>query len=137
MALIGLFVGIFFAVLKMHSFSWGEYELNIWGDAVTINSYWYYSLLNISHAGFAGAIACVFTYLSEINKHSYISFICKYVSIIIALVAGSRCIFGIIFYCNITIFEELFFVLLLIYTTFRGLIYYRNNLKVDGKQLTA
>jgi len=137
MALIGLFVGMSFAALKMHTFHWGEHILNVWGDTPTINDYWYYTCLNISHAGFAGATACVFTYLSDINKHSYISFFCKYTSILIALMSVIRVIFGIIFYCNITIFEEISFVLLLIYTTFRGLIFYRNNLKVNGKQLTA
>lgn len=137
MALIGLFVGILFSALKLHTFDWGEHRFTMWGLTITINDYWFYACSNVSHAGFAGAVACAFTYLLEINRHSYISFICKYVSILIALTSVGRCIFGIVFYYNITIFEELFFVLLLIYTTFRGSIYYRNNLKVNGKQLTA
>lgn len=137
MALIGLFVGVLFTALKMITLSWGEYTICIWNENITINSLIYYNCQNVATAGFAATIASGFTYIAEIIKHSFIGFVCKYVSILIALTAFSRCLFGIIFYNNITLFELIMFVVLLIYTTFRGCIYYRNNLRVDGKPVTA
>lgn len=137
MALIGLFVGILFSAIKVVTVSWGEHLLNVWGEQITINDLIYYNCQNVATAGFAATIASGFTYITEIIKHSYIGFICKYVSILIALTAFSRCLFGIVFYNNITLFELIMFVVLLIYTTFRGYIYYRNNLRVDGKPIAA
>lgn len=137
MALIGLFVGVLFTALKMITLSWGEHTVCIWNESITINSLIYYNCQNVATAGFAATIASGFTYITEIIKHSFIAFVCKYVSILIALTALSRCLFGIIFYNNITLFELIMFVVLLIYTTFRGCIYYRNNLKVDGKPIAA
>ena len=137
MALIGLFVGVLFTTLKMITLSWGEHAICLWNESITINSLIYYNCQNVASVGFAATIASGFTYITELNKHSYISFICKYISIAIALTLISRCVFGIIFYNNITIFEVITFVVLIIYTTFRGCIYYRNNLRVDGKHFAA
>jgi hypothetical protein len=137
MALIGLFVGVLFTGLKMIWIDWGEHTICVWNESITINSLIYYNCQNVATAGFAATIASGFTYISELNKSSIIAFICKYLSILVALTLISRVVFGIIFYNNITLFELIMFVVLLIYTTFRGLIFYRNNLKVDGKHFAA
>ena len=137
MALIGLFVGVLFTAFKMINLSWGEYTFCLWNESITINSWIYYNCQNVANCGWGATIASGFTYILELNKHSFIAFICKYLSIAVALTLINRCLFGIIFYNNITLFELIAFVVLIIYTTFRGLIYYRNNLKVDGKHFAT
>ena len=138
MALIGLFVGILFSAIKVITVSWGEHFLNVWGEQITINDLIYYNCQNVANMGFSCAIGSISTYCLEVTKFSIIAFIVKYISIFIALIFVARFFFGLLFYNNITIFEEISFVLLLIYTTFRGSMYYKSNIKGHGtKHITA
>lgn len=134
MTLIGLFVGIVFSALKMYQTDWGNYALNVWGEQITINDLIYYNCQNVANMAFCCAIGSISTYCSELNKSSVIAFIIKYMTIFIALIFVSRFFFGLLFYNNITIFEEISFVLLLIYTTFRGSMYYKSNIKGHGAE---
>jgi hypothetical protein len=134
MTLIGLFVGCLLTWLKMFYVDWGEHFLNVWGKQITINDLWYYNVQNASFASFACAIGSMATYCCEIVKPSILAFVVKYVTVFIALVFVSSFFFGLLFYNNITIFEEISFVLLLIYTTFRGSMYYKSNIKGHGAE---
>ena len=134
MALIGLVVGICMSSLKMYYTDWGEHALNVCGKQITINDLWYYSCQNLASASFACAIGSISTYCCEVAKPSILAFTIKYITIFIALVFVSRFFFGLLFYNNITIFEEISFVLLLIYTTFRGSMYYKSNIKGHGAE---
>jgi hypothetical protein len=134
MTLIGLFAGILLTWVKMYYTDWGEHYLSVWGKCITINDLWYYNCQNAASAAFGCAIGSIATYCTEINKSSIIAFIVKYVTVFIALVFVSRFFYGLLFYNNITIFEEISFVLLLIYTTFRGSMYYKSNIKGHGTE---
>jgi len=134
MTLIGLFVGILMSWLKMYYTDWGEHFLNVWGKQITINDLWYYNCQNLAIAAFSCAIGSIATYCCEIVKTSILAFVIKYITIFIALVFVASFFFGLLFYNNITIFEEISFVLLLIYTTFRGSMYYKSNIKGHGAE---
>lgn len=134
MTLIGLFVGALLTWAKMYQTDWGNYALNVWGKQITINDLWYYNLQNAATASFACAIGSIATYCCEVVKTSILAFVIKYITIFIALVFVASFFFGLLFYNNITIFEEISFVLLLIYTTFRGSMYYKSNIKGHGAE---
>lgn len=137
LALVGLAVGAVMSAAKMHRFAWGNHNFVKWGVTVNFNDVWYYNCQNAANFGLACAIAALAIFGSELSKTSIITFVVKYVSVFIMLVAASRFCFGLLFYNEVTIFEELFFVMLLIHSTFKARNFYLQNIKVHGKHVTS
>lgn len=137
LALVGLIAGAIMSAVKMHRFEWGNHDFVKWGVTVNFNDVWYYNCQNAANFGLACAVAAMAIFGSELSKTNVITFVVKYVSVFIMLVAASRFCFGLLFYNEVTIFEELFFVLLLIHCTFKAKTFYLQNIKVHGKHVTS
>lgn len=122
-----ILIGVVCLFSRMHEFSWGK--VVILSNGATFNDLWYFNLSAFSDAFFIAAVAMIGDYIANDNKRSYLAFVLKYSSILLAMLFSTRAIFHIFTYASISIFEIVFYSLILVYTAYRALLWYKKYLK--------
>ena len=119
--------GLICALVKMHSFSWGD--VPILENKATINDVWYYWFEGFSYAFFTSALAFAGACVAANDKQSWSAFLIKYLAIATSFIFVNRALFNMFYFDKVTELEVLVDLVLITVVCHRAEEWYKNNLR--------
>ena len=119
--------GIICALVKWHTFAWGN--VPIMANGATVNDIWYYWFEGYSYALFTASIGFGASCIAATEKQSWSAFLIKYASIYTAFVFSVRAVCNMISYDVFTEIEAIIDIALLAFVVHRAEVWHKINLR--------
>lgn len=119
--------GILCALVKWHTFAWGN--VAVMANGATVNDIWYYWFEGYSYALITAAVAFAASYVACAENGSFSAFLIKYASIFTAFVFAVRAVCNMITYDVFTEIEAIIDISLLVFVCHRAEVWHKINLR--------